>query len=333
MRIVLWLVAAIVALWSLYWVVVSQSIERSAAAWFADRTAEGWVAEYDALNTRGFPYSFDTKVETLTLADPATGVVWAAPTFEVLAKSYQPNHIVAVFPPSQTLASPAEKLTISADDMQASVSFRAGTSLPLQQTTATLKQAKVSSDKGWETTLDQGLFAINRTDASDAEYEVTFTATNLRPNDALRLGVDPSGRIPDTFQTFTLDAVVSFDKPWDRFAVERARPQPTKIDLKDFDAQWGQLELRAVGTLDIDAQGTPEGRITIKATNWREIVTLGEAMGLLPETIIPTVNRVLEVMAGLSGPPHTIDTPLTFANGRVSLGPLPLGPAPKLQLR
>ncbi|MEO0894751.1 MAG: DUF2125 domain-containing protein [Pseudomonadota bacterium] len=93
------------------------------------------------------------------------------------------------------------------------------------------------------------------------------------------------------------------------------------------------MEIRAVGTLSIDVEGTPEGRITLKATNWREIINLGEATGLLPEPFVPTVNRVLELMAGMSGPSHTIDTPLTFANGRVSLGPLPLGLAPKLRLR
>jgi len=333
MRIVLWLIVAIVGLWSAYWVVVSQGIERSAAAWFADRANEGWVAEYDALETSGFPYTFDTRIEALTLADPSTGVVWAAPSFEVLAKSYQPNHIVAVFPPSQTLASPRERLTIDTETMRATVRFRAGTSLPLQETTVTLDQVTLGSDKGWETQLDGGLAAITRTDAAHPEYDILFTASNLRPNDVLRLGVDPAGRIPDTFQTFNMNAAVQFDRPWDRFSIERARPQPTRIDLQDFDAKWGQLELRAVGTLDIDASGTPEGRITIKATNWREIINLGEATGLIPEPFIPTVNRVLELMASMSGPAHTIDTPLTFANGRVSLGPLPLGPAPKLRLR
>ena len=333
MRIVLWLVVAITVVWSGYWVVVSQGIERSGAAWFADRANQGWVAEYDTLDTRGYPYRFDTVLDNLTLADPGTGVVWTAPRFEIAALSYQPQHIIALFPASQTLASPLEKLTITNDDMRASVRFRAGTSLPLEQSTAELSNVTVSSDKGWETTLAKGLAAVRRVPASDAEYDIYFNATDLRPNDALRLGIDPSGRIPDTFQTLTLDATVSFDKPWDRFAIETARPQPTKINLKDFDAKWGRLELKAVGELAIDDAGTPEGRITIKATNWREIVTLGEATGLIPEAFVPTVNRMLEVMAGLSGPAHTIDTPLTFANGRVSLGPLPLGPAPVFRLR
>ncbi|MEM1301740.1 MAG: DUF2125 domain-containing protein, partial [Pseudomonadota bacterium] len=247
MRIVLWLVAAIVGLWGLYWVVVSQSIERSTAAWFADRTAQGWVAEYDSLGTSGFPYGFDTVLEGVTLADPRTGVVWAAPSFQVLAKSYQPNHIDAVFPSTQTLASPREKLTIAASDMQAQVRFRAGTSLPLQQTTATLDQVTLTSDRGWETTLDSGFADITRTTSPSAEYAITFEASNLRPNDVLRLGVDPAGRIPDTFQTFRMRATIGFDRPWDRFSVERARPQPTSIDLQDFDAKWGQLEIRAVG--------------------------------------------------------------------------------------
>lgn len=312
---------------------VSQGIERSGAAWFDDRREDGWVAEYDAINTRGYPYRFDTTLETVTLADPGTGVVWSAPEFEIVALAYQPNHIIALFPATQTLASPLERLTLQSDDMRASVRFTPGTALALDQSTAELAGVQVTSDNGWQVTLDKGLAAVRRTPASEASYDVYFNATDLRPNDALRLGIDPSGRIPDTFQNLTIDAAVDFTQPWDRFSVEDARPQPTRIDLRDFDAAWGRLGLRAVGVLDIDAAGIPEGRITVKATNWREIVSLGEATGVIPSSFAPSVTRMLEVLATMSGPPNTIDTPITFKNGRVSLGPLPLGPAPRIRLR
>ncbi|MEM6729385.1 MAG: DUF2125 domain-containing protein, partial [Pseudomonadota bacterium] len=74
-------------------------------------------------------------------------------------------------------------------------------------------------------------------------------------------------------------------------------------------------------------------RLTIKATNWREIISIGQALGTIPDGMVTTITRALEVLASLSGPPNTIDVPLSFQRGFVSLGPLPLGPAPKLRLR
>jgi len=42
---------------------------------------------------------------------------------------------------------------------------------------------------------------------------------------------------------------------------------------------------------------------------------------------------MLEALAGLSGQPENIDATLNFSNGRIFLGPIPLGPAPSLRLR
>ncbi|MEO1798249.1 MAG: DUF2125 domain-containing protein [Pseudomonadota bacterium] len=331
MRFVIWIIAFATLAWSAYWFVASAAISRSAEAWFDDRRAEGWAAEYSALDVGGFPYRFDTVLSDLELADPATGVLWTMPRFEVTALAYAPTHVLAIFPDAQTLASPFNTLSVTTEDMRASARLT-GTSLALSETRAELAALTATSTQGWEIRLASALAAARAGDGANT-YDIYFEATDLRPSDTLRLGLDPQGRLPDTFETLKLDATAVFDAPWDRFAIERARPQPTRFDLKDFDARWGQLELRAVGQLAIDARGTPDGQITIKATNWREIVSLGEATGVVPEGFVPAITSALEALASLSGPPNTIDVPLTFARGRLSLGPFPLGPAPRIRLR
>ncbi|MEM1234117.1 MAG: DUF2125 domain-containing protein [Pseudomonadota bacterium] len=332
MRAMLWVIGIVTALWSGYWLVVSSSIENATESWFAERRAEGWQADYASLNTRGFPYRFDTLLTDVALADPGTGVVWSAPEFEIVALAYRPNHIIALFPPEQTLSSPFETLTITNDDMRASARL-GGTQLELLESTAEMANVTVTSTNGWEVALDRGLLATRAMGPADDTYDLFFEASNLRPSDALRLGIDPQGRLPDTFQTLKLDARASFDAPWDRFAIERARPQPTRIELNGFDAEWGQLELRAVGAFDVDPDGTPKGEITVKATNWREIISIGEALGTIPPSMVPTITRGLEILASLSGPANTIDVTLNFQNGFLSVGPLPLGPMPKIRLR
>lgn len=71
----------------------------------------------------------------------------------------------------------------------------------------------------------------------------------------------------------------------------------------------------------------------MKATNWREMLELAVGAGLIPEGLAPTVERGLEVLAGMSGSPETLDAPLSFRNGYVAFGPIPLGPAPRFVLR
>ena len=63
------------------------------------------------------------------------------------------------------------------------------------------------------------------------------------------------------------------------------------------------------------------------------MLSIAQSSGLLPESLLPTVERGLEVLAGLSGSSETIDAPLTFQNGLVKIGPIPLGPAPLIRLR
>jgi hypothetical protein len=85
--------------------------------------------------------------------------------------------------------------------------------------------------------------------------------------------------------------------------------------------------------LDVDADGNPTGTLSLQARNWREMLAVAEASGSLPQQIRPQVERALGLLASASGNPDAIDVTLTLANGTVSLGFLPLAPAPQLILR
>jgi hypothetical protein len=88
--------------------------------------------------------------------------------------------------------------------------------------------------------------------------------------------------------------------------------------------------LRAAGELEVDASGIPEGDLSIRAENWRDMIDMAVNAGLLPERMRGTAEGLLDVVAGLSGDPEVIDAELGFSNGRMFLGPLPLGRAPRL---
>ena len=107
----------------------------------------------------------------------------------------------------------------------------------------------------------------------------------------------------------------------------------TAIDLDDLSARWGQITFRAAGDLAVDASGVPTGRITVKAVEWRKLLEMAVGTGLVAETFRPALERALGLMASLEGNPDTLDAPLTFEKGFIALGPIPLGPAPRIVIR
>lgn len=334
MRKLLVLILVVAGAWAGYWVVGSAGVTTAFERWFEARRAEGWVAEYSALDTRGFPNRFDTTFEDVTLADPGTGLVWDAPIFQILALSYRPNHVIAVWPDTQRLATPRQKFDIASEDMRASLVTRPAPRLPLDRLTLTATALSVQDIADSQPTrADDLTLAAERLTGAEAGYRFGLNAVGLSPALDWRARLDPGGTLPDRFDTFRADVTVSFDKPWDLSAIEDARPQPRKIELRLAEASWGRLELQAAGDLIVDDAGWPTGEIVIKARNWREILGLAVASGALPQGLADTLEDGLGLIAGMAGNPRTLDIPLTFRNERIRLGPVPIGPAPRLVLR
>ena len=324
------LIAVLAAIWSGYWLVGYWGLTKGFDIWFEDRRAEGWVAEYDNRTTRGFPNRFDTTFTNLTLADPGTSVAWDAPFFQLFALSYRPTHVIAVWPHAQTLSTPSEKLTLSSSDMRASLVLRPDTALTLERTNVAVEGLTLSSSLDWQMSAAALNLAMHAQPETEAIYRLALQTQEFAPPVAYEL---PSGTdLPRSFSALRADVTVTFDRAWDRTAIEDSRPQPTEIDLTLAEAKWGDLELNAAGNLSVDSLGYPTGTITIRAVNWREIIAVARASGQVSPTILDTVEGALNLAAQLAGNSTQLDIPLTFKNGATRLGPVPIAPAPIIRL-
>lgn len=334
MRFLLTLTLLVALGWSGYWFIGASGSQTALEAWVDDRRSDGWVADYDALEVAGFPNRFDATFTDLNLADPETGLAWQAPFFQILALSYQPNNVIAIWPSDQIIATPQGTYGIKSDDMRASLALQPNTQLALERTTITAEKLSITATNPPETAGVEALtLAAERVEGTDTTYRLGLSANSVAPTAPWLRMVDPKGSLPKTLQTLNADLTVTFDKPWDRAAIEVARPQPRKIDLRLAQARWGQLDLQLAGEVDVDNSGLPQGQITVKAENWREILELAVASGAIPEGLAGTLEDALGLLAGLSGSSKTLDIPLDFRNGRMLLGPVPIGPAPVLTIR
>jgi hypothetical protein len=326
MRILTAVVLVLAALWAGWWVVGSRAAGHTAGAALARLRAEGWTAEAGSIAVRGFPNRFDTTFEDLVLAPPGRLPRWRAPFFQILALSYRPWHVIAVFPPAQEIATPGGPVQIDAREMRASLVLEASSRLALDRFTFSAEDVAMTGAP--LAGIERALLATRQTAGRAAAHDLALDLQGLRLAPGLRALLDPAGRLEAAVELVSLDATLDFDAQWDRFAAE-TRPQLTAVELRRAGITWGALRLTAAGALQVGADGRPEGRITVTARGWRQMLALARDAGLLTQAAAETLARGLAELE--AGSPDTLAVPLTLAGGRVLFGAIPLGPAPRLR--
>ncbi len=319
--------------WSLLWLAGSVAVERLVGAWLDQQERAGWVVGYATLGTSGYPTGFDTRLTDLRLADPATGWAWDAPEFHLVQGSLSPLAIRAIWPAEQSFATPFETITVTSERMESLLHVQPRADLALTTSDTVLHGIRVDSSLDWSSAIDHATLRFARRDEPGHRYDLRFDAEGFVPAGQLLRMLDPAGLLPDRVETFHLSAVTAFARPWDLTALEQSRPALTRLELEEMRAEWGDLALRVSGNLDVDEAGIPTGELSVRAQNWREMVALGANAGAIPERLRGTLETGLSVLAGLSGRPEDLDAALTFSDGQVYFGPIPLGPAPRLILR
>ena len=332
MRALLAIVVLAALAWSGWWWFHASSRESGLEAWLAGRRDAGWIAEAAEISVTGFPNRLDTIVTGLDLADPHSGWSWRASDFQVLSLSYKPNHIIAVWPGVQVIASPYETVRMESDLARGSVVFDPDTKLGLDRTSVEIENMKLSGNTGWQAKIASAEFATRKSgqDAPPFSHDLVFSARDITvPEDWTRV-MNRDGVLPDTIEAANIDATLAFDRAWDRIAVEAGNPIIAQIRIRNASVAWGKIDLTGRGTLRVDDQGFAEGKIDLRAENWRELVDLAEDAGVIGSSIAGAVRAGLELMAALSGGGDALKVPLKFEDGQARLGPIVIGSAPLL---
>lgn len=330
MRLLIALILIAVGLWSGYWYTGQSAKRQVIEAWLSDRRAVGWTAKYGSFTIAGFPNRFDSSFTDLTLASPVSGIGWQTPFLQILALSYQPNHIIAAFADRQKVTLPLEDVAIASHDMQASVVFEPDTRLALSRLTLRAEDLALTGSSGWQAGAGKLSLSTRQSPAGDFAHDLVFEATDLVPTDAMRRSLDPKGRLPERLQSGLLDLTMDFNAPWDRIAVESGAPLVNSITVNRLDLRWGTLGLAAAGGFEIAANGRISGRLDLEIRNWRYVLDLFVAAGIVSPANAEKIRTGLEILTNGAENPDILKAPLVLDGERMSLGPVPLGPAPYL---
>lgn len=320
MRGLLGLAIALGLLWGGYWFLGARAMERAAEDWFDSAKAEGLVAEKTGFSLQGFPSRFDLTFEGLHLADPVSGYGWKAPFAQVLMLSYQPWHLIAALPNDQSFETPFGAVDLHSAKLQASLVLKPALAVGLDRFVLAGEELRVSGTGG-ALAADSLSLGSRLLDADSHLHEIGLAVLGLH--------LDPKrvAPLPDVVERLRLDADVRFTAALDRYAPE-TRPMLAAVTLREASVGWGSMTVYAKGEVSADAEGYAAGRIDIRFTEWRQGLAAAVELGLITAEVAPTVEKALTL---LSQDTAVVDLPLVFSGGRMSLGPVPLGAAPRLR--
>lgn len=329
MRKLLVLILLVTGLWWGYWFVGSSAVRQGVEQAFAEAAARGATAERTGLTVAGFPNRFDLTVEGIRYADPVSGIGWQAPFAQLFAMTWKPWHINAVLPPEQVVTLPGEAVTVTAEGLRASLRARPATDLPLALAVAETGPFQARSSADWALGAERAVLSLAAAEGGQNAYDLSLDVAGLAPDPALLAQLVPDGSLPATVGVIRLRASLTLTAPLDRHAGQ-TRPRVAALDLTDTLITWGELSATAAGRIAPDDKGLAAGRIDVTITNWRRILPVLVATGAVRPELLQTVETMLASLAQQTGDPEVLKLPLVLENGWMTLGPVPLGPAPVL---
>lgn len=330
MRAVLVVVLVAAGLWGGYWFVGARAVERGVTGWFAAQSEGPVQASQAGVSVTGFPNRFDLTVTQPRLLDEVTGIGWTAPFAQVFAMTWKPWHLIATLPQEQTLILPGQEVVVTSTLMQASLVAVPGPDLLLDRTTMVADRVALRSTAGWGVSAIQARLATRRAVDRALAQDIGLSLTTVQPDAGLRRALQGVPGLPAEIDEIRLDARLDLSAPIDRHLAQ-TRAAIDGVLLRDGVLRWGDLLVSGRGEVRPAFDGRAEGRIDIRVEQWRRMVPVMVALGLIKPEVTETVTRAMELLAQQDGTPEVLDVPLVFQNGRMSLGPVPLGAAPYLR--
>lgn len=323
MRGLIWAAAVLGIVWCGWWFIGARGAERAAAEVERQLAARGLDVSQGGVAVAGFPNRFDLTVTRPEVFDPARGIGWRAPFAQVLTLSYTPWKLIAALPDEQVVTLPGQAVTVGSTRMRASLFLKPRTSLPLDRLDTVAEGVSLRSDAGWSL----GFASMNLSlIAQEGGAELAWRMLEAVPDRRLVALLADTG-LPEVVERADLLADLSLSEAP---ALRGGKPALLAVDLREANLVWGAFSIKAAGQVRADAAGFAEGTVSLTVQNWQLGLAAVEAAGLLPERARPLLHGLLEGLAAQS-PDGVLHLPLVLTGGRVMLGPVPLGAAPRLR--
>jgi hypothetical protein len=351
------LVAVLALAWTGFWFYAASRAETAIAGWRAREAQSGRTYECGSQSVSGFPFRIEVRCTkpTAELRGKGAQAVLSGAELVMLAQIYQPTLLIGEFTSPMTVAEPGQPPAFLANWSLGQSSVR-GTPRAPQRGSLVFDNLVVQRADTKAAVLNAKRFELHGRMAEGSATDNPVIDIGLRVNAASAPEFHQITTVPlDAELSATLRGLADFaPKPWSvRFRELQARGG--KIDVVNARVQQGETIAVTSGSLRLTESGNLDGQLQMTVVNLEHVLKqldleamvsqgrVGSAIDRL-DKIMPGLGNIARKNAGpsilvgldaigkrttLEGKP-AVTVPLRFVDGRVMLGPLPVGRTPPL---
>lgn len=351
------LLVALAVVWSGVWFYAAGAAENAIAGWRAREAKSGRTYECGSESIGGYPFRIEVRCNKprAELRGKSVQLVLSGADLVVLAQIYQPTLLISEFTGPMTIAESGQPAAYVANWTLGQSSVR-GTPRAPQRGSLVFDNLKVQRADSNVTMLDAKRLELHGRMAEGSINNNPVIDLGLRATAASAPEAHPLAAKPiDAEVSATLRGLADFTpKPWPaRF--RELQERGGRIDIVNARVQQGEVIAVSAGSLGLTANGNLDGQLqatvvglehVLKQLDLEAIVSQGRVGSAIDrlDRLVPGLGNIARknagpgILAGLDaiGKRTTLDgkpavsVPLRFVDGRVFLGPLPVGRTPPL---
>ncbi len=337
------------AAYSAYWLSLSQRLRNEADRWIDQQRRHGYVVSYDELTVGGYPFRLHLQARDVTIRLPAhpAAVTWHSPHVVVLTLPYALDHFLIEWRGPQNITyldrtyrpeQPARRAVVvaTADAARASLVFEGG------------RLARLALDL--QAVKAQRTFPGPRNDPTPSEIlaeriQVHTRPLSTAPTSGLRAaapGMDvffeaenvvlPAQARPLTIKgpirsaALNLHLLKTTDLSLDTAGFKHWARNGGVLTIASARLLWDRIDVAANGTLTLDDEDRPQGRVETKVKGHDAIIRELMENGVLDRQTGALINSILSLMAQLGGDEEgRLSVPVKLDGGDILVGPAKVG--------
>ncbi|MEM6498968.1 MAG: DUF2125 domain-containing protein, partial [Pseudomonadota bacterium] len=199
--------------------------------------------------------------------------------------------------------------------------------------TMTLQDLNLTAKSGWTGSAKKLKAEIKERAEGSAppnSYAIDLDAAAVSIPAPLLVQIDPTGLLNPLVDALTLKGTAALKAPLDRFAVEDGKLALNSATIRQADLTWGDMKVEATGQIKSDIRGYASGHLDLKLRNWREMIQIARRSGSLDGRMINVIEQALKFTAVVAGSGEDVEVTLKLNGGKVKIGPISIGDAPRL---
>jgi hypothetical protein len=351
------LLIALAVIWTGLWFYAVSRAESALAGWRAREAKSGRTYECGTESISGFPFRIEVRCTkpAAEIRGKGTQVALRGEDLVMLAQIYQPTLLIGEFKSPMTVADPGQPPAYVVNWSLGQSSMR-GTPRAPQRGSLVFDNLTVKRPNADAQVLNAKRLELHGRIAEGSASDNPVLDVGLRTTAASAPELHPIAATPLNAEiSATVRGLADFaPKPWPaRF--RELQQRGGRIDIVNARVQQGEVIAVSSGSLGLTENGNLDGQLqmtvvglehVLKQLDLEAIVSKGRVGSAIDklDKLLPGLGNIARKNAGpgilvgldaigkrtmLEGKP-AISVPLRFVDGRVMLGPLPVGRTPPL---